>query len=107
GSVTGVRLPYISRSRVTRSSKFVLSLMQVGLGHVEFVPACEPVEDRHVHRKKGAKGRPRAAEVVRFGDADPQVSFGNVRIKRELWIVLGADLQNLLFRGMNVGKLRD
>src|SRR3989475_8177558 len=68
--------------------------MQVGLGHVEFVPACEPIEDRYVHRKKGAEGRPRAAEVVRFGDADLQIGFGNVRVQRNLRIVLGADLQN-------------
>ena len=65
--------------------------MQVGLCHVEFVPAREPIEYRHVHREKRAKGRPGAAEVVRFGDADLQVRFGKVRVQRDLWIILGAD----------------
>src|SRR5260370_41751471 len=107
GSVTGVRLPYISRCRVARSSKFVLTLMQVGLGQVEFVPARESIEDRHLHRKKGAKGRPRAAELVRFGDADLQAGSEKMRVQRDLRIVLGADLQNPLFLGTDIGKLRD
>ena len=77
--------------------------MQIGLGHVEFVPASEPIEDRHVHSEKGAKGRPGAAEVVRLRDADLQVRFGKVRVERDLWIVLGADLPNPLFLCANVG----
>ena len=77
--------------------------MQVGLCHVEFVPAREPVEDRHVHREKRAKGRPRASEVVRFGDADLQVRFAKVRVQRDLWIILGADPANLIFLRTNVG----
>jgi hypothetical protein len=64
--------------------------MQVGLCHVEFVPAREPVEDRHVHSEKRTEGRPGATEVVRFGDADLQVRFAKVRVQRDVWIILGA-----------------
>src|SRR5206468_12778355 len=102
-SITGVCLPYVSCSGVARSSKFILGLMQVGLCHVEFVPAREPVEDRHVHRKKGAKGWTGAPEVVRFCDADLQVRFGKVRVKRDLWIVLSPNPANLIFLRTSVG----
>src|SRR4030095_2982099 len=42
-AISSVLLPHISCSRVTRSSKFVLRLLQVRLGHIEFMPAREPI----------------------------------------------------------------
>ena len=67
--------------------------MQVGLGHVEFVPASEPVEDRHLSVEENAKSWPGATEKVRVCNADVQLGFGNVGIQCNLRIVLGADIR--------------
>src|SRR5262249_31891340 len=96
-SVSGVSLPHFSRSRVARSSKFVLGLVQVRFGHIEFMLAREPIEDRHLHSEKCAQSIIAAAEVVRMFDADLQLGFGNVDVQRDLWIILGTDLADLIF----------
>jgi hypothetical protein len=71
------------------------------------VPAREPIEDRHVHREKGAKSWPGATEKVRVCNADVQLGFGTMRIQRDLWIVLSAGPENFLFLGADICKLRD